>query len=337
MDARQHNPQLLYENADFSLFLHCQTTTSENSYALQVSLKRSCHEEQGRAELQRPLCSASAEVICREETQGSRPSKSPSDIFFEFRKPTEQAVLKNASRASRCGTETFSGCWYGCDEEDEQADDVLELLMAEAAAGQIVGSSCSTATPEVQMNVMSSEQVASRADGDYSFEDNFVQLSPADVAQIRHLSETCCHGDERGKHVTRLASWAWPGSEPDEATAILPTGMPCGIEEPSKVEDQEPLQTVSGEAVAPSSVVEASNDDPSTEGYAWYFGVGVQNVASSPGARKADGPQAELVRISSTKAEWRLRGITGKMNSYPKGSRIFSPEFEVFGIKPMGL
>lgn len=47
--------------------------------------------------------------------------------------------------------------------------------------------------------------------------------------------------------------------------------------------------------------------------------------------------QTELVRLSSSKVEWRIPGITAKMKNHSKGSRIFSPEFDAFGISNLGL
>lgn len=47
--------------------------------------------------------------------------------------------------------------------------------------------------------------------------------------------------------------------------------------------------------------------------------------------------EADLVHLSLSKVEWRILGIAAKMKACPKGSRIFSPEFEVRGVSGLGL
>lgn len=59
-------------------------------------------------------------------------------------------------------------------------------------------------------------------------------------------------------------------------------------------------------------------------------------VAAGPLVAVA-GPSVELLHLSSSKVEWRIWGIAAKMAHYPKGSRIFSPEFSTFQISGLGL
>merc|ERR1712216_451384 len=90
--------------------------------------------------------------------------------------------------------------------------------------------------------------------------------------------------------------------------------------------------------------------DPCAEGCVWYLGGALQapkkekpvvkrldaSGSSSP-SHAVPGSQTELVHLSSSKVEWRIWGIAAKMANYPKGSRVFSPEFEASKVAHLGL
>jgi len=85
-------------------------------------------------------------------------------------------------------------------------------------------------------------------------------------------------------------------------------------------------------------------EDPCSDGCLWYLGgekqkqsAQLRRGAGSGQALHVPGSQMELVHLSTSKVEWRIWGITAKMKHYPKGSRVFSPEFEAFNVSNLGL
>lgn len=94
--------------------------------------------------------------------------------------------------------------------------------------------------------------------------------------------------------------------------------------------------------------------NPACEGFGCWYGVAeagpslpLERSAEAPAATGAAGAAgalwaaseglADVVKLSPCKVEWRIHGIAAKMKSIAKGTRLFSPPFEAFGIPQLGL
>mmetsp|Transcript_16051 Transcript_16051/g.37861 ORF Transcript_16051/g.37861 Transcript_16051/m.37861 type:complete len:1051 (-) Transcript_16051:49-3201(-) len=355
MDPTKREPQLLFENGDFFLYLHA-ADMAQDGYALQLRLK------EGPPTSLEPDCtetcvptSAQSEVLCQDKERGCIVRRSSSDIYVEFKSKGE-----SATRRSLCQAESLAGCWYGCGEDEEEEEEEamatstpeasgvlpLQAPREEAANSEIaegVGALHANVAHAVVPRILAEEEVA-----------------PQIAASASPLPEATEFDDRAWKNAVRLAAWAWQGCDLDKAPAgaVETEGqgggssgsnstVPAASSEASPACQEDKGEAT--EAAGSSALLEAEQqvhsdgdvDDPSTEGWAWYFAGAAAPASTSRSAKESSGqasaPQTELERISPSKVEWRVWGISGKLDSYPKGSRIFSPEFEAFGVEALGL
>jgi hypothetical protein len=97
----------------------------------------------------------------------------------------------------------------------------------------------------------------------------------------------------------------------------------------------------------------------SGDGSEWYFNPPAREKgdAPRPRTRRGDGacskgddmggdvalakppsvPGAFVERISDRRVDWVLTGVQAKLQEYPKGTRMFSPEFSAYGFDHLGL
>lgn len=345
--------RVLFENSRLAVYLHEEQSANGafEPLTLQVCL---------RDGLERSFSAGAVDFkeVLNDEELAYIIRRNHSDLLIEFKswKPPAAYAQPIESQESR------AGCWYGCMETEGEEEvqcflsslpaKQIELAPQEAAASEPPAESsiaadklpltapaqpstaCWYGCEEEDEAVSRQAEPSGEAEGDGAEGDDVPEEESAGLPSAPSRSSLPRILGAKAKKVPAPARGA------DEAAQAADGGADSALSNKEACGAPDPIPLSSSEGTVPlppppPPAPDEGGEDPWAEG-CWYL-TGAQDSWPRPPPESQAGEDGELLHLSTSKVEWRIRSVSALLKQHAKGSRVFSPEFNAFGVEGLGL